>query len=139
MTATPSTHQRLTVVQNQTPLKELVKVSFVLEPYQNLLPIIASDGNSRLNANRMLRARKIMAYVAERIEPQPEKPDPDAMKPEEYLELYCNNQVSISRCIDVTRNVRLIKTLDYPANHDTSYHSCPRLAWWWGCHHSLQS
>ena len=85
------------MLQNQTPLKELVKVSFVLEPYQNLLPIIASDGNSRLNANRMLRARKIMAYVAERIEPQPEKPDPDAMKPEEYLELYCNNQVGISR------------------------------------------
>jgi len=69
-----------------------VKVSFMLQPYQDLLPSIASaDGNSRLNANRMLRAKKILAYVAERIEPQPEKPDPNALKPEEYIELYCHD------------------------------------------------
>lgn len=51
--------------------------------------------NTRLNANRMLRARKILAYVAERIEPAPipGKEDPNAMKPEEYLELYCNGQL----------------------------------------------
>ena len=41
----------------------------------------------------MLRAKKILAYVAERIEPQPEQADPEALKPEEYLELYCQNQV----------------------------------------------
>lgn len=43
----------------------------------------------------MLRARKILAYVAERIEPAPSpgKEDPNAMKPEEYLELYCNGQL----------------------------------------------
>ena len=52
--------------------------------------------NSRLNANRMLRAKKILAYVAERIEPQTEQTDPDAMKPEDYLELYCSNQVRVS-------------------------------------------
>lgn len=46
-------------------------MSFVLHPYDNQLPSIASnDGNARLNANRMLRAKKIMAYVAERIEVQ---------------------------------------------------------------------
>ena len=49
--------------------------------------------NSRLNANRMLRAKKILAYVAERIEPQPEHPDLDALKPEDYLELYCQDKV----------------------------------------------
>ncbi|KAL9597106.1 MAG: hypothetical protein Q9179_004384 [Wetmoreana sp. 5 TL-2023] len=49
--------------------------------------------NSRLNANRMLRAKKICAYVAERIEPQPERPDPNALKPEEYLELYCQDKL----------------------------------------------
>jgi WD repeat-containing protein 48 len=102
-------------------------VSFVLQPYENLLPSIAPpDGNARLNANRMLRAKKIMAYVAERIEapppphpPPPPAPAPDeethhpaeentvdsdaarsfdtregesdepALKPEDYLELYC--------------------------------------------------
>ena len=49
--------------------------------------------NSRLNANRMLRAKKILAYVAERIELMPEKLDPDALKPEEYLDLYCHDFV----------------------------------------------
>jgi WD repeat-containing protein 48 len=50
----------------------------------------------------MLRARKILAYVAERIEPAPPPPiptevadtQPPALRPEEYLELYCQNQVS---------------------------------------------
>ena len=85
------------LLKNQTPLKDIVKISFVLEPWQGTLPSIASDGNNRLNANRMLRAKKIMAYVAERIEPQPgpeEEKDPNALQPEEYLELWCQNQVS---------------------------------------------
>jgi WD repeat-containing protein 48 len=59
--------------------------------------------NNRLNANRMLRARKILGYVAERIEPAPTKEDLEkqaesggVLKPDEYLELYCNGQVSSS-------------------------------------------
>ncbi|KAK3943586.1 hypothetical protein QBC46DRAFT_281881 [Diplogelasinospora grovesii] len=83
---------------NTIPQKEPVKVSFVLHPWKDELPPVSttnSDGNNRLNANRMLRVRKILAYVAERIDPpaDPENPDPDAMKPEEYLELYCNEQL----------------------------------------------
>lgn len=101
-------------------MKEIVKVSFVLEAYQEQLPSISQDlyavpftfsmleiyadpssSNNRLNANRMLRARKILGYVAERIEPAPTKEELDKMhengeqmlRPEEYLELYCNNQV----------------------------------------------
>ncbi|KAH8684672.1 WD repeat protein-like protein [Tricladium varicosporioides] len=81
------------LLRNKIPLKEPVKVSFILQPWQDLLPSIAGpDGNARLNANRMLRVKKILAYVAERIEAAPEKPDPDALKPEEYLELYCYDQ-----------------------------------------------
>ncbi|CAG8971014.1 hypothetical protein HYALB_00009865 [Hymenoscyphus albidus] len=81
------------LLRNRIPLKEPVKVSFILQPWQDLLPSIAGpDGNSRLNANRMLRVKKILGYVAERVEPVPETPDPDAMKPEEYLELYCYDQ-----------------------------------------------
>lgn len=60
----------------------------------------AAKSNNRLNANRMLRARKILAYVAERIEPAPSKEEVEKMekeggvpKPEDYLELYCQNQV----------------------------------------------
>lgn len=84
--------------QNQIPYKDTVKVSFVLQPWENSLPSIASpDGNARLNANRMLRAKKIMAYVAERIEApaDPDHPDPDqdSLKPEDYLELYCQSQL----------------------------------------------
>ena len=93
------------------PVKEIPKVSFVLLPYQELLPSIASpDGyatstsslqfwvfnatrNSRLNANRMLRAKKVLAYVAERIESPSEQPDPEVVKPEDYLELYCQDQL----------------------------------------------
>ena len=55
------------------------------------------NSNTRLTANRMLRAKKILAYVAERIETPPSEPNPDALKGEEYLELYCQNQVS---CIE---------------------------------------
>jgi WD repeat-containing protein 48 len=74
------------LLKNAIPLKEVVKVSFILEPYQNLLSSVAFDGNTRLNANRMLRARKILTYVAERIEPQPgpaEMADQNKMKTEE--------------------------------------------------------
>lgn len=79
------------LLQNQIPIKDPVKISFVLHPMDNLPPI-ASDGNSRLNANRMLRVKKILAYISERIEPEQDE-DPNALKPEEYLELYCNDQV----------------------------------------------
>lgn len=41
----------------------------------------------------MLRAKKVLAYVAERIETLPEQPDPGEVKPEDYLELYCQDQL----------------------------------------------
>jgi WD repeat-containing protein 48 len=82
------------LLQNQIPLKDPVKISFVLHPMGDLPPIAnAADGNNRLNANRMLRVKKILAYVAERIEPQGEEQNPEGLKPEDYLELYCNDQV----------------------------------------------
>ncbi|KAI2787644.1 hypothetical protein POX_f08018 [Penicillium oxalicum] len=53
-------------------------------------PGIHANNNSRLNANRMLRTRKVLAYVAERIDPpNPDDPESNQMPPEEYLELYC--------------------------------------------------
>lgn len=42
----------------------------------------------------MLRAKKVLAYVADRINPpNPDEPDENPMKPEEYLELYCQKTV----------------------------------------------
>jgi WD repeat-containing protein 48 len=92
------------LLRNQIPQKDVVKISFILEPKEgSALPGIASDGNNRLNANRMLRAKKILGYVAERIEPAPapkQKVDGDEkeeiekpLRPEEYLELWCQGQV----------------------------------------------
>ncbi|KAF7194853.1 hypothetical protein HII31_03813 [Pseudocercospora fuligena] len=86
------------LLRNQIPVKDVVKISFILEPWvdpasgQPTLPAIASDGNNRLNANRMLRAKKILAYIAERIEPAP-KEDEERPKAEEYLELWCQDQL----------------------------------------------
>lgn len=51
--------------------------------------------NTRLNANRMLRAKKILTYVAERLPSEPDQPDQRSMRPEEYLELYCQDQVCL--------------------------------------------
>ena len=88
------------LLKNQIPVKDVVKISFILEPWHGQLPSIAAEGINRLNANRMLRAKKILAYVAERIEPQQKEDkeqNPNALRPEEYLELFCQNQVSICR------------------------------------------
>lgn len=82
------------LLQNQMPFKEPTKISFVLHPLDGL-PAVATDGNNRLNANKMLRVRKILAYVAERIEPAP-GPDEEIDDPESYLELQCNSYVSPS-------------------------------------------
>ena len=86
------------LLRNQIPQKDVVKISFILEPQQGSgLPSIANDGNNRLNANRMLRAKKVLGYVAERIEPASsageEKEGEVKLTPEEYLELWCQNQV----------------------------------------------
>ena len=65
----------------------------MLEPWGGVLPRVCPELNTRLNANRMLRARKILGYVAERIEPAPK--EGEAVRPEEYLELYCKEQVCL--------------------------------------------
>lgn len=78
----------------------------------------SNHNNSRLNANRMLRAKKILGYIAERIDPTftEDQPD-DALKPEEYLELYCQKTVrtipvhlSPSVCNHVLTDFKLIPT-----------------------------
>jgi WD repeat-containing protein 48 len=59
--------------------------------------VSTSDGNGRLNANRMLRVKKILGYVAERIDPSHADVSEGALKPEEYLELYCNDMVCAAK------------------------------------------
>lgn len=46
----------------------------------------------------MLRTKKVLAYVAERIDPpNPDEPETNQMPPEEYLELYCQKMVGFVR------------------------------------------
>ena len=89
--------------QDKLPKKEIVKISFTLKPHlssklPDMLAGLFSSGsqsnssNSRLNANRMLRARKIIAYVAERIESDL-IPETDKDKPDTWLELLCQEKV----------------------------------------------
>ncbi|KAG7110667.1 UBP9-binding protein like [Verticillium longisporum] len=110
------------LLQNQIPPKDPVKVSFVLVPWENSLPdLAATDGNNRLNANRMLRVKKILSYVAERIEPPVTELDPNALRPDEYLELYCNDMKLPNTMTLATLRAHVWKggndiTLHYKAN-----------------------
>jgi len=75
---------------DKLPRKEVVKISFSLKPHSSSsLPDMLA-GNSRLNANRMLRARKVLTYIAERIESDkiPQKEPVDS-----WLELICQEKV----------------------------------------------
>lgn len=81
--------------------------------------------NSRLNANRMLRAKKILAYVAERIDPTfTEEPAEGELHPEEYLELHCQNTVSYPANLSRKRLTQLVD----PTQHDSGDDSCTHLA-----------
>src|SRR2546430_1884393 len=55
-------------MQNKIPAKEPVKISFILKPHEGSELDELPNGNSRLTANRMLRARKILAYIVEKLE-----------------------------------------------------------------------
>ncbi|KAM7220551.1 protein of unknown function (DUF3337) domain containing protein [Rhypophila decipiens] len=118
---------------NTVPPKDPVKVSFVLHPWRDELPpITAADGNNRLNANRMLRVKKILAYVAERIDPQPmglsgedgaeaEKDGGEdgeiPLRPEEYLELYCNDQL-----LPITMSLATLRAHVWKGGNDIVLH-----------------
>lgn len=103
------------LLRNEIPPKETAKVSFILTPHpDSKLPGIASaDGNARLNANRMLRAKKVLGYVAERIEapPDPNNPLPgDELRPEEYMELTCQGQLVPPNMTLATLRVHMWRT-----------------------------
>jgi hypothetical protein len=85
----------------------------------------------------MLRAKKILSYVAERIEPASDKPNPEALKPEEYLDLYCHDQV---RTLHQPGLVAAFLTrADRPSRHDSCYTPSPHLENGRRCRVVLQS
>ena len=50
----------------------------------------------------MLRARKILGYIAERLEPDLDREAEDALRPEDYLQLYCQDKVREAFTIYIT-------------------------------------
>ncbi|QUC20851.1 uncharacterized protein UV8b_05092 [Ustilaginoidea virens] len=101
------------LLQNIVPFKEPVKISFVLHPMGGLPALSPADGNNRLNANRMLRVKKILAYVAEGIEDLGEEGEPSELAPDEYLELYCNEQL-----LDPLMSLATIRTHVWKSGND---------------------
>ncbi|KAF9576378.1 hypothetical protein EC968_008673 [Mortierella alpina] len=72
------------LLKNMVPVKEAAKVSFVLRPHHDQEAAAASEdgpgrlgelpgGNPRLTAPRMLRVRKVIAHVAEKLALNPPK------------------------------------------------------------------
>lgn len=105
----------------------------MLQPWEDQLPSVAGpDGNARLNANKMLRVKKILGYVADRIEPAPEHPDPNALKPEEFLELYCNDQVGYPLSSLLTKATDLV--LETASDYESCYSPCSHMERWSGCY-----
>ncbi|KAK5821604.1 hypothetical protein F5H01DRAFT_305181 [Linnemannia elongata] len=106
------------VLKNSIPVKESPKVSFVLRPHHHqegtttaivgnaavggelggLLPRLGElpGGNARLTAPRMLRIRKVLAHVVEKLALQEEEDEAmrqDVLRPENWLEILCHEQV----------------------------------------------
>ncbi|CAG8823447.1 10690_t:CDS:2, partial [Gigaspora margarita] len=56
------------LLKNKIALKESVKIGFILKPHEGSELEELPNGNSRLTANRMLKARKILSYLIEKLE-----------------------------------------------------------------------
>ena len=75
------------VLQHQWQPKEPLKLSFFLAPHaSDDLPPLAA-GSNKLSAPKVLKMRKVLSYVANRL---PNVPDPAAL--ERSLELLCNEK-----------------------------------------------
>ncbi|KAJ3300787.1 hypothetical protein HK104_003757 [Borealophlyctis nickersoniae] len=55
------------IVENKSPPRDPAKMSFILQPHTGSDLQELPNGNNRLSANRMLRIRKLLAYVAEKL------------------------------------------------------------------------
>ncbi|CAG8445457.1 6484_t:CDS:10 [Ambispora gerdemannii] len=99
------------LIKNKVPYKEPAKISFILRPHEGSELSELSNGNVKLAAPRILRVRKMLIYVIERLEPSPtsttnnshnasadeaereEEKKIRTLKPEMWVELLCQEQV----------------------------------------------
>jgi WD repeat-containing protein 48 len=85
------------IIQRVPPPKDPAKLSFLLQKHaKSSLPEMPADTN-RLTANRMLRIKKVLQYLAEKlsIELDPACYGSQLPKPPNglFIELYCNGKV----------------------------------------------
>ncbi|KAI9096435.1 hypothetical protein DFS34DRAFT_650541 [Phlyctochytrium arcticum] len=86
------------IVENKPfPPKDPPKLSFSLVPAENsgLEPL--PGGNPKLSANRMLRVRKLITYIVERLSLEPPASTRDTevdRRPENWLEVLCGDEAS---------------------------------------------
>ena len=72
------------------------KVTFTLRSYDSSLPEVVNESDTdtdRLNANRLLRARKVLTYIADRLDPSCKPSNAEALRAEDYLDLYCQDRI----------------------------------------------
>ena len=86
----------------------------------------------------MLRAKKILAYVADRIEAAPDYHSENALKPEEYLEIYCHDQVH-GYILSVYDELALTIFVACAEYHDTCNFACLCVENWRRCALVLQN
>jgi cobyrinic acid a,c-diamide synthase len=85
----------------------------------------------------MLRVKKILAYVAERIEPLSEQPDPKEWKPEDYLDLLCYEQVSLffgRKSVNWSVWLMNLNVIETPYHDESGDTKSTCLEGWRGCY-----
>ncbi|CCH42737.1 putative WD repeat-containing protein [Wickerhamomyces ciferrii] len=81
------------LLKNKYNIKEFPKVGFTISRHPNItnVPNI-TNGNCRLNAYNMLRVRRILTYITDRMESKTSEMQ-HHVKAEEWLEVLCNDEV----------------------------------------------
>ncbi|KAF0472752.1 WD40 repeat-like protein [Gigaspora margarita] len=120
------------LLKNKIALKESVKIGFIFKPHEGSELEELPNGNSRLTANGMLRARKILSYIVEKLEldspgggerdeivtektliEKDEEKTKNSIKPEMWLELVCLDQI-----LSPTMTLATIKSHIWKQNGD---------------------
>ncbi|ODV94991.1 hypothetical protein PACTADRAFT_50826 [Pachysolen tannophilus NRRL Y-2460] len=89
------------VLLNKYPEIQYNKINFVIDQYKNEnpstpqvpeMPPITKTSN-RLNAASVLRIKKILNFIIDRFDYKPPEANETGFKPEEFIELLCQDQV----------------------------------------------
>lgn len=81
------------MLKNRYVLKDFPKVGFTISRYPDSIDVPnITNGNCRLNAYNMLRVKRILTYITDRMDTKTEEMTRH-VKPEDWLEVLCNDKV----------------------------------------------